>query len=324
MRSIERSVEEVLLPALELASDRDNREAEREFAFRWGTGWLYASRRVAPPASRSQGVLLFDSSPRLDLESLHVQALELGLRRAGFRTLLLAFDLPPERVVRAIRALDPTAFVFCGGEATLEVVGRLVYTVRQVGSAAPVFEYREAMPVTGDHGIPSLGGSADRGRGAPQGLRRQRPHRAGPARAGGSRRGRGPAPGRGKRSPRRLSPAVTLAPRRAPWVAQRVPRGLALARQRLARSCPERRPHPRLQCRRDAARARRSARTPCAAGAAARRGGRAPPRRCRAEPRGRHRGRVLGAGRAHHRRRLARAAHRCAAGSAGRRRTPPR
>jgi hypothetical protein len=30
--------------------------------------------------------------------------------------------------------------------------------VRQVGSAAPVFEYREAMPVTGDHGIPSLGG----------------------------------------------------------------------------------------------------------------------------------------------------------------------
>ena len=112
---------------------------------------------MTPPASRSQGVLLFDSSPRLDLESLHVQAVELGLRRAGFRTLLLAFDLPPERVVRAIRALDPTAFVFCGGEATLEVVGRLVYTVRQVGSAAPVFEYREAMPVTGDHGIPSLG-----------------------------------------------------------------------------------------------------------------------------------------------------------------------
>ena len=37
------------------------------------------------------------------------------------------------------------------------MVGRLVYTVRQVGSAAPVFEYREAMPVTGDHGIPSLG-----------------------------------------------------------------------------------------------------------------------------------------------------------------------
>jgi DNA-binding transcriptional MerR regulator len=157
VRSVERSVEEVLLPGLELAEGREGREAERELALRWATCWLYACRRVVPPASRPQGVLMFDSSRRLDLDSLHVQALELGLRRAGFRTLLLAFDLPPERVVRPVRALDPTAFVFCGGEATLDIVGRLVYTVRQVGSAAPVFEYREAMPVTGDHGIPSLG-----------------------------------------------------------------------------------------------------------------------------------------------------------------------
>jgi DNA-binding transcriptional MerR regulator len=157
VRSVERSVEEVLLPAIEIAQGRDGREAEYELACRWATGWLHAARRVVPPASRPQGVLIFDSSERLDLEALHVQALELGLRRAGFRTLLLAFDLPPERVVRAMRALDPTAFVFCGGEATLDVVGRLVYTVRQVGSAAPVFEYRESMPVTGEHGIPSLG-----------------------------------------------------------------------------------------------------------------------------------------------------------------------
>ena len=157
VRSVERSVEEVLLPALELVNDREGREAERELAFRWATGWMHAARRVVPPASRPQGVLLFDSSSRLDLDALHVQALELGLRRVGFRTLLLAFDLPPERVVRAIRALDPTAFVFCGGDASLDIVGRLVYTVRQVGSVAPVFEYREALPVTGDHGIPSLG-----------------------------------------------------------------------------------------------------------------------------------------------------------------------
>jgi MerR family transcriptional regulator, light-induced transcriptional regulator len=157
VRSVERSVEEVLLPAIELAAEREGREAECELAYRWATGWLHAARRVVPPASRPQGVLIFDSSRRLDVEALHVQALELGLRRAGFRTLLLAFDLPPERVTRAIRAIDPTAFVFCGGEATLEIVGRLVYTVRQVGSAAPVFEYRESMPVSGEHAIPSLG-----------------------------------------------------------------------------------------------------------------------------------------------------------------------
>ena len=157
VRSVERTVEEVLLPALELAYGREGREAEYELALRWATGWLHASRRVVAAASRDQGVLLFDSSRSLDIESLQVQALELAIRRAGFRSLLLSFDLQPERVARAMRALDPMAFVFCGGGADLEVVGRLVYTVRQVGSAAPVFEYRESMPVTGDHSIPTLG-----------------------------------------------------------------------------------------------------------------------------------------------------------------------
>jgi DNA-binding transcriptional MerR regulator len=157
VRSVDRSVEEVLLPAIELTEGREGREAETELASRWATGWIHAARRVVPPPTRTQGVILFDASDGLDLESLHVQALELAIRRAGFRSILLSFDLPPERVARAMRAVEPTAFVFCGGEATLEVLGRLVYTVRQVGSAAPVFEYREAMPVTGDHSIPSLG-----------------------------------------------------------------------------------------------------------------------------------------------------------------------
>lgn len=157
VRSVDRTVEELLLPSIETAEGRDGREAEWELACRWATGWLHAARRVVPPASRSQGVVLFDSSERLDHEALHVQALELGIRRAGFRCLLLSFDLPPERVARAMRAVEPSAFVFCGGEATLDVLGRLVYTVRQVGSAAPLFEYRESMPVTGEHSFPSLG-----------------------------------------------------------------------------------------------------------------------------------------------------------------------
>jgi hypothetical protein len=47
--------------------------------------------------------------------------------------------------------------VLCGNGSTLDVVGRLVYSVRQMGSTAPLFEYRGAMPVTGNHAIPSLG-----------------------------------------------------------------------------------------------------------------------------------------------------------------------
>jgi DNA-binding transcriptional MerR regulator len=83
LRSIERTVEELLLPGLELALNRDGREAEFELACRWATGWLHAARRVTAPASRSEGILIFDSSPTLGMEGIQVQALELALRRAG-------------------------------------------------------------------------------------------------------------------------------------------------------------------------------------------------------------------------------------------------
>ena len=159
LRSIERGVEELLLPALELAEEREGREAEYELACRWATGWLHAARRISPASSRPEGILLFDASPGLGLEGLQVQALELGLRRGGFRVLLLSVALAQERMARAMRALDPTALVLCGTGATLDVVGRLVYAVRQMGSAAPLFEYRGSMPVTGTHNIPSLGSS---------------------------------------------------------------------------------------------------------------------------------------------------------------------
>jgi MerR family transcriptional regulator, light-induced transcriptional regulator len=157
LRSVERTVEEILLPAIDLAADRDSREAEHEFGCRWATGWLHAQRRVAPAATRPEGVFLFDSSTGLGGEVLHVQALELALRRAGFRVLLLSIALAQERVTRAMRALDPSALVLCGSGATLDAVGRLVYAVRQTGSKAPLYEYRGAMPVSGSHSVPSLG-----------------------------------------------------------------------------------------------------------------------------------------------------------------------
>lgn len=157
VRSVERTVEDLLLPALEFVHDRTAREAEYEIACRWATGWMHAVKRVVPAATRSEGIFLFDSSPLLDVEALHVQALELTLRRAGFRVLMLSIGLPSERIARAMRALEPSALVLCGNGATLDVVGRLVYTARQLDTGAPVFEYRDAMPVTGKHSIRSLG-----------------------------------------------------------------------------------------------------------------------------------------------------------------------
>jgi DNA-binding transcriptional MerR regulator len=159
VRSVERSVEELLLPAVEFAQDRRGREAELELACRWATGWLHSARRLAPQPSRPEGVLLFDSSASVvDVEALHVQALELALRRAGFRVLLLSIGIGQERVARAMRALEPIAtLVLCGGDATLDAVGRLVYSSRQVGSDARVVDYRDAMPVTGTHAVRSVG-----------------------------------------------------------------------------------------------------------------------------------------------------------------------
>jgi DNA-binding transcriptional MerR regulator len=157
VRSLERSVEELLLPALEALRAREGRDAELDFGCRWATGWLHAARRLAAPATRPHGILLFEAAARLGVETVQVQALELALRRAGFPVLLLSAGLAQERLTRALRALAPAACVVCGPEATLDAVGRLAYVLRQLRSGAHVLDYRDAMPVTGRHRVPSLG-----------------------------------------------------------------------------------------------------------------------------------------------------------------------
>jgi DNA-binding transcriptional MerR regulator len=59
IRSVERSVEELLLPALGVAADRTNHEAEFEHACRWAVGWLHSARRLASPASLPDGIDVF-------------------------------------------------------------------------------------------------------------------------------------------------------------------------------------------------------------------------------------------------------------------------
>ncbi len=107
LRPLERTVEELLLPAVDrLAADPD-REAELEFASRWATGWLHGARRLASAASRPAGILLLDSSQGSDAEAVHAQALDLTLRRAGFRVLMLSNELGDERLERALARPRP-------------------------------------------------------------------------------------------------------------------------------------------------------------------------------------------------------------------------
>ncbi|MCW3065347.1 MAG: transcriptional regulator, MerR family, partial [Solirubrobacterales bacterium] len=102
VRSVERTLDEVLIPAVgELGGDTPP-SAEYEFAWRLATGWIAAQRRLAPPASRPDAILLFDATLPPDLEALGIQALELGLRRAGARTLTLGASTDPARLGRAL------------------------------------------------------------------------------------------------------------------------------------------------------------------------------------------------------------------------------
>jgi len=156
VRPLERTVEEMLLPAIDELAASPDRGAELEFAARWATGWLHGARRLASTASRPAGILLLDSSRGSDAEAVHAQALDLALRRAGFRVLMLSDELGEERMERALGALDPTAIVFCGPGADTPSAVQLVRKIREAGFDAPLYGFRaggligDAIPAAGE------------------------------------------------------------------------------------------------------------------------------------------------------------------------------
>src|SRR3954454_10861471 len=157
VRSVERTVDELLLPALEALDDgTEPAPPEYNAGWRWGTGWLAAQSRVAPPAFRSEAILIFDASRAPDMDGLYAQALELGLRRAGLRTLTVTLDLDPNRITRAMLAVEPRAVVLTGTRASLDALGRLVYAARRVGGAGRVYASRGALAQPGASTVPPL------------------------------------------------------------------------------------------------------------------------------------------------------------------------
>jgi MerR family transcriptional regulator, light-induced transcriptional regulator len=159
VRSVERTVEEVLLPGVEAVAGEEPPTPELQFAWRFATGWLAAAQRVAPPAHRPDGVILFDASRLFDVDALHAQALELALRRGGLRTLTLSVELDPTRLARALRALGPRAVVLTGRRASMDTLGRLVFAARRGDQPVEVFDYRGALPDTGASTVARLGSS---------------------------------------------------------------------------------------------------------------------------------------------------------------------
>jgi len=155
VRPLERTVEELLLPAVDSLAADPEREAELQFAARWATGWLHGARRLASAASRPAGVLLLDSSRGQEAEAVHAQALDLALRRAGFRVLMLSNEMGEGRLERALGALQPTAIILCGPGADTPSAVKLIRKIREAGFEAPLFGFR-ATGLIGD-AVPSAG-----------------------------------------------------------------------------------------------------------------------------------------------------------------------
>jgi hypothetical protein len=159
VRSVERTVEEVILPAVAALDESGAGDAaDYGFAWRCATGWLAAQQRVAPPATRAEGVVLFDASGPCDIDALYAQGLELALRRSGLRVLSLTVALDPTRLTRALTAVDPRVVVLTGHGASLDTLGRLVYAARRhAGDAVAILDFRGALPETGATTVERLG-----------------------------------------------------------------------------------------------------------------------------------------------------------------------
>jgi DNA-binding transcriptional MerR regulator len=162
VRSVERTVEEVLLPAIDGLGGREGElpSAELGFAWRWAQGWLASAKRVAPPPTRAEGVLIFDASRPCDIDGLHAQALELCLRRTGVPTLMLTAQLDAARMSHVLRTLHPRLVVLTGRCAWLEALSRIAYQSRRTAQSVDVFDFRGALADCDGVGVPRLGTSA--------------------------------------------------------------------------------------------------------------------------------------------------------------------
>jgi MerR family transcriptional regulator, light-induced transcriptional regulator len=143
LRSVERSVEEVLLPSVNEIGERHGFDsAPWAFTARWATDWLQRAQRLAPPPARPASVLIGDATrDDLDLDALFLKALQLFAVRSGARVLVL----PVSGVAGlndVLGAFGPQVVVIAGVHASDDDVARWAYRVRSAGGALPMALYR--------------------------------------------------------------------------------------------------------------------------------------------------------------------------------------
>jgi DNA-binding transcriptional MerR regulator len=168
LRSVERSVEEVLLPGLDEIARRYTLEsAAWAFAAHWAADWLRRATRLAPPPVRPVSVVLGDASrDELDLDAPYIRALELFCVRAGIKLLSLSAR-GLAGVGDAVAVHRPNLVVVAGGHLEDDTVARWAYAIRLAMGALPVAVYRRGeqrvrMRTTGANVLPPGPGDAQR------------------------------------------------------------------------------------------------------------------------------------------------------------------
>src|SRR5262249_24952402 len=168
LRSVERSVEEVLLPTLDEIARRYTMEsAAWAFSAHWGADWLRRAQRLAPPPVRPVSIVVGDASrDELASDAPHIRALELFCVRAGISVLSLSAR-GVAGIADALAVHRPNLVVLAGGHLGDDAVARWAYAVRLAAGAMPVAVYRRGaqrvrMRTTGTSVLPPAAGEAQR------------------------------------------------------------------------------------------------------------------------------------------------------------------
>jgi DNA-binding transcriptional MerR regulator len=143
LRSVERSVEEVLLPSVNEIGERHGFDsAPWAFAARWAADWLQRAQRLAPPPMRPAAVLIGDATQdELNTDALAMRALQLFCIRSGARVLVLPVS-GVSGLVDVLRAFEPQVVVVAGAEAADDQVARWAYRVRSAAGPLQMTLFR--------------------------------------------------------------------------------------------------------------------------------------------------------------------------------------
>ena len=146
LRTLDRSLEDVLLGALEVIRLRKGlASAAWAFAMGWCSDWLLRARRFGPGHPRRGALLLGDASAcTLDPVHPYVLALELCCTRAGLEVLSLPVQASA-RLEEATDVVNPDVVVIAGDRAPDDEVARWAYGVRECTGPLPFVLYRRAV-----------------------------------------------------------------------------------------------------------------------------------------------------------------------------------